>query len=175
MIETKCAVFNRNTEWYAVYTAFRSEKKVYSGLVKRGFEAYLPVQTLLRQWSDRRKRVDFPVIEGYVFVQCSTEDFSNICAVPGVVTFLSDRSGIPLPLEASTVGALQKLIEKSEEPLVFSKECLMEGDRIEVIRGRFKGWFGELIRKKEECRLVVRLGHWGCVTANVAVNCVRKV
>jgi hypothetical protein len=43
--------------WYALYTKPRNEKKVYSRLVEKGVEAFLPLQKRLKQWSDRKKLV----------------------------------------------------------------------------------------------------------------------
>ena len=41
--------------WFALYVRPRSEKKVQSQLEDQGIEAYLPLVTKMKQWSDRRK------------------------------------------------------------------------------------------------------------------------
>ena len=47
--------------WHALYVRPRSEKKVANELIDMGFEVYLPVITVVRQWSDRRKKVIEPL------------------------------------------------------------------------------------------------------------------
>ena len=57
--------------WYAIYTRSRGEKVVAKLLKESGLEVYLPLQRKLRQWSDRKKWVEVPYINSYVFVRTS--------------------------------------------------------------------------------------------------------
>ena len=47
--------------WYALYVKSRSEKKVLSQLEDMGLEAFLPLVTRIKQWSDRKKKVEEPL------------------------------------------------------------------------------------------------------------------
>ena len=61
------AIDRQKTEtvhWHAVFTASRAEKKVRDRLEELGVECFLPVQTVLRQWTYRKSRVVVPVIAG---------------------------------------------------------------------------------------------------------------
>ena len=49
--------------WLVFYTKARSEKAVEKNLRKFGFEPYLPIQKVLRQWSDRKKKVELNIVE----------------------------------------------------------------------------------------------------------------
>ncbi len=63
------AIDRQKTEtvhWHAVFTASRAEKKVRDRLEELGVECFLPVQTVLRQWTYRKSRVVVPVIAGLV-------------------------------------------------------------------------------------------------------------
>ncbi|NJK87221.1 MAG: hypothetical protein HC906_15810 [Bacteroidales bacterium] len=53
--------------WYAVYTRSRAEKKVYEELLRIKVEAYLPIISTLKQWSDRKKKVNEPLIRSLCF------------------------------------------------------------------------------------------------------------
>lgn len=55
-------------EWYAAYTKPRSEKKAAERLAKDGWEVYCPIKTEIRQWKDRKKKVEVPFFPSYVFV-----------------------------------------------------------------------------------------------------------
>ena len=44
--------------WYALYVKPRSEKKVATRLTNLGFEVCVPTQQVMRQWSDRKKKVE---------------------------------------------------------------------------------------------------------------------
>ena len=61
------AIDRQKTEtvhWHAVFTASRAEKKVRDRLEELGVECFLPVQTVLRQWTYRKSRVVVPVCAG---------------------------------------------------------------------------------------------------------------
>ena len=47
--------------WYALYTKPRFEKKVSSLLFENNFNCYLPLVSTIKQWSDRKKKVELPL------------------------------------------------------------------------------------------------------------------
>lgn len=47
----------RSKFWIAAYTRPKSEKKAAVELAKSGIEIYVPIQTQIREWSDRRKKL----------------------------------------------------------------------------------------------------------------------
>jgi hypothetical protein len=49
-------------EWFALYTKPRNEKKVTETLAALGIEVYCPLVTTIKQWSDRKKKVESPLI-----------------------------------------------------------------------------------------------------------------
>ena len=55
--------------WKVVYVASRQEKKVSDYLKKQCIEHYLPLYRSLRFWKDRKKWVEMPLFNGYIFVK----------------------------------------------------------------------------------------------------------
>jgi transcription antitermination factor NusG len=74
--------------WYAVYTKPRSEKKLADLLNDKGIEAYLPMRRTLKQWSDRKKMVDEPLITSYVFVHVFRKNYFEVLNTPGAVKYI---------------------------------------------------------------------------------------
>ena len=74
--------------WYAVYTNSRAEKRVSERISEMGIETFLPLQKTLRQWSDRKKLVEKPLISSYVFVKAVPKEFFPIRTTDGVVKFI---------------------------------------------------------------------------------------
>ena len=74
--------------WFVIYTKSRNEKKVADELLKLGIEAYSPMVTKIRVWSDRKKKVSVPLINSYVFVQLAESDRNSIFLSSGVVRYL---------------------------------------------------------------------------------------
>lgn len=74
--------------WFAIYTRPKNEKKVVEGLEKLGVEVYCPMVTEIKQWSDRKKKVEIPLIKSYVFVNIEEKNRNIVFEVPGVVRYL---------------------------------------------------------------------------------------
>jgi transcription antitermination factor NusG len=74
--------------WYAVYVNSRHEKKV-SGLFDvKDIENFLPMQRVLKQWSDRKKIVEEPLFRSYVFVCVEEEEKLKVRETKGVLNFV---------------------------------------------------------------------------------------
>ena len=82
-------MFEKNqSRWYAVYTASRAEKKVKERLDQQGIVNYLPLRVVIRKWSDRSKKVEIPLINGYIFVYVNLLQMQKVLTTFGVVSFL---------------------------------------------------------------------------------------
>ena len=57
-------------KWFVIKTRSRAEKKTVERLDLLGFTSYLPLQTTVKQWSGRKKKVKLPLIPGIAFVFC---------------------------------------------------------------------------------------------------------
>ena len=109
--------------WYVLYTKSRQEKKVAEGLKQLGVEAYCPLVTVMKQWSDRTKKVELPLINSYVFVNINEEKRDVVFKVSGIVRYLF-WLGKPAVVRDIEIEALQKSLEgitTSFEVLSFKK------------------------------------------------------
>jgi len=55
-------------DWLVIRTRPRWEKKVYNQIVKGNINAFLPLITTIKKWSDRKKKVEIPMFNSYIFV-----------------------------------------------------------------------------------------------------------
>jgi transcription antitermination factor NusG len=137
--------------WFAIYVASRQEKKVTDLLLSKGIEAYVPLVKTLRQWSDRKKMVEFPLLTGYVFVRSSMKDFDKILQTKGVVNFVR-YCGKVAKVRDEEVSRIKQLIELgySLEINPISKE-FKTGDKIKITSGalkNFEGYISQTLRGK---------------------------
>ena len=130
-------------------------KKVALLLAEKGIETYLPVIKTVRHWSDRKKIVDIPLITCYVFVRIDYDDHLEVLKTAGVVRFLMFQNQ-PAYVQDKEIENLRILTENSENVKVQDID-LQIGDYIEIDSGPFSGFQGEIIRKKSNQILVVRL------------------
>ncbi|MCF8274246.1 MAG: UpxY family transcription antiterminator [Flavobacteriaceae bacterium] len=76
------------THWYVLYTKPNREKKVLSELQKLDITAYCPMVTTIRQYSDRKKKVQVPLIPRVIFIQCFETYRSKVFNVSGTSHYL---------------------------------------------------------------------------------------
>jgi transcriptional antiterminator RfaH len=74
--------------WYVVYTKPKWEKKVAERLNEIGVVAYCPLISKTSQWTDRKKTVQVPLFNSYIFVQLEEKDRSSVFDVVGAVRYL---------------------------------------------------------------------------------------
>ena len=74
--------------WFVVCTKPRFEKKVEERLLSFGIEAYCPTKKEIRFWSDRKKKVDIPVLPSMVLVRLKEEDINKVFNISGVVRYM---------------------------------------------------------------------------------------
>lgn len=138
--------------WYAAHTRHQHEKMVAGILANKGFEVFLPLYSEVRQWRDRRKRVELPLFSCYVFLRGDLDQRLAIVRTPGVhglVASAGKLAGIP---EAEIEAVRSVIINRiNVEPHPFLKY----GDLVRVKSGALSGLEGFLVRKKGQARLII--------------------
>ncbi len=145
--------------WYALYTKSRAEKKVLQQFTQMGLTAYLPLKKELRQWSDRKKWVESPIISSYIFVCVSPQNQKSVYDVNGVVAYVTDK-GKPAIIPASEIEAMQKTIN-NQVAFDIETDRLKKGLTVEVTSGPLKGVKGEIVEIKGEKKLTLKISHIG--------------
>jgi len=140
--------------WYALYTRPRFEKKVDSLLQEKGIEVYLPLQTVVRQWSDRKKKVDEPLFRSYVFVHVTAMARSRSLWVDGVIKLVG-FGGKPSIIPDDQIEALKRFLK--EGTILEPCDYLVAGDWVEVTHGPFQGIKGRLLEKRSLRRFVISI------------------
>ena len=74
--------------WFVIHTKPRFEKKVEERLLSYGIEAYCPTRKEIRLWSDRKKKVDVPVLPSMVLVKLEEKNLNDVFNVNGVVRYM---------------------------------------------------------------------------------------
>jgi transcription antitermination factor NusG len=138
--------------WYAAQTCANHEKRVHDHLQQRTVESYLPVYSAVRQWKDRRVKLDIPLFAGYVFVRISLQDRLQVLQLPSVVRLVG-FGGHPTPLPDQEIEALRQGLTHN----VLMEPYLKVGQRVRVKSGPLQGLEGILLRKKKLSRFIISL------------------
>lgn len=146
-----------NKNWYVFYTKSRQEKKVRDLLMKNGFEVFLPMQTVMRQWSDRKKKVEVPLFNSYIFVRDFEHRINDIVQMPGMAWNIR-HNGKPAILRQDEFALIQRFITTGYFLETSGKvESFEVGDRAKIIDGPLAGITGTLTGRDRGQRFNVLL------------------
>lgn len=143
--------------WFVIYTKSRNEKKVAELLQKNGVEVFCPLVKLKKNWSDRKKIVETPLFNSYVFVNLSEKDRNVVFYVPGVIRYLFWLKK-PAIVKDSEIESLKTILHETMDS--FTIENYQIGDTIKISEGVFKGIDG-VIEKQSNTKLHVILENVG--------------
>ena len=122
--------------WYAIYTKPRNEKKVSERLQQLGLTVYCPLVTVVKQWSDRKKKVQEPLLPSYVFVKLEEKEREQVFQVAGVVRYLY-WLGKPAIVREEEIETLQSWLLNGAGKLQVQQ--LQQGAKITIKEGVFSG------------------------------------
>jgi transcription antitermination factor NusG len=133
-------------KWYAVYTKPRWEKKVTESLAKIKFESYCPLNTVVRQWSDRKKKVSEPLFTSYVFVKATEEQHSELKQVNGIINLVYWLNK-PAVIRDREIEAIKEFLDEYKN-VRLEKTKVNVNDMVRVIRGPLNDYEGNVISIK---------------------------
>ncbi len=147
--------YDPEPRWYILYIKSRSEKKVMERMQKRNFTAFLPLIKTMRQWSDRKKQVQVPLFNGYMFIKVDPTQFASIRMIHGVVNFVQQEKKHAI-ISEEKVLSIKQFIETGL-PMEASSDNFAAGERVKINFGPLIDCEGELINIKNEKQFIVRL------------------
>lgn len=150
------AAMQYSKKWYPVYTASRAEKKACSALMAKGIEAYLPLYRQCKQWSDRKKWVDEPLLRSYLFVHIEVSQLPEVLMTNGISRFIY-FSGRISAMPDRQIEELKLLLASAYE-LEVTEENLKPGERVEIKAGPLKGMQGLMLSYRSKNQLLLKLG-----------------
>jgi transcription antitermination factor NusG len=140
--------------WYALQTRLQREKVVEQRLIERGVQTFLPMVTEVRRWSDRRKRIQLPLFNSYLFVKLAPTkvDRVRVLSVDGVFNFVGPRGeGTPIP--DAQIETVRSLVDGQ---LPWSSHPFLNiGQRVRIRNGALQGIEGILVSRSGENSLVI--------------------
>lgn len=130
-------------KWFVVYTRPRQELKVAQQLSALGITNYCPTITLVKQYSDRKKKVIKPLLSSYVMVQLEEKERNRVFSCSGIVRYLFFL-GKPAVVNALEIDLMQNnLIGVYNDTRVTT---LSVGEIHKITSGPFSGSSGRVVQ-----------------------------
>lgn len=146
--------------WYVLYTKPKWEKKVAEKLTQMGIECYCPLITQIKEWSDRKKKVEMPLFNSYVFVQLEDSDRNSVFQIAGVVRYLF-WLGKPAIVRDEEISNIKSSLNASNIVDV-SVTKIQVGDRIKLETGAFSNQ-NAIVQEVSKTHYILVLESLGCV------------
>lgn len=140
--------------WYAAYTFANHERRVAEQLERKGIESFLPLYEAVRQWKDRRVRLQLPLFPGYVFVRIPLSEKLEVLRLAGVARLVGFGDQ-PASLAREEIEGLRGSMggRVKMEPYPY----LGHGQRVRVLRGPLAGMEGIVLRNRGKFRFVLSI------------------
>jgi transcription antitermination factor NusG len=139
--------------WFVIYTNSRQEIKVTDRLKAIGIEAYCPTINEVKFYSDRKKKIERPILFSYVFVRLNEKERSLVFQIPGVVRYVF-WLGKPAIVKQQEIDILKNNINGTYSDIIVSN--LEKGDNLLISSGPFKNNNGTVISvNKNKIRLAL--------------------
>ena len=129
-------------KWFVVYTRPQQELKVASQLSAMGITIYCPTITLIKQYSDRKKKVTRPLLSSYVMVELEENQRQKVFACNGIVRYLFFL-GKPAVVTAPDITLMQDHLNGIYNDLKVT--ILSVGDSHTINEGPFSGVTGKVV------------------------------
>ena len=152
-------------KWYQIYTKSNAEKKLYNKITANGFEAFLPLRIVERQWCDRVKKIEEPVLKSYLFAKLTIDEMVIVERLTGFCFFVtfgclnknSRYSVISYPDITDKTIELINIILTEYPKAIWQTSTLVKGDKVEIIAGSLTNYQGILIHHSSETIVVIKL------------------
>jgi transcription antitermination factor NusG len=146
---------NIQKQWHVIYTRSRAEKKVQIELSLKEIENFLPMQKRLRQWKDRKKWVEMPLMSGYCFVNISRKEYDMVLQTSNVVGYVRFE-GKAAVIPERQIESLKQMLKQYDFEVNVTSENFAPGKKVEVIEGPMIGLRGELVKAQGRKKFIIR-------------------
>lgn len=159
--------------WYVLYTKSRNEKKLTQLLSEKGFDVYCPLQETVKQWSDRKKKVQEPIFKSYIFVHLKNYAAQQVEVLQtnGAVRFLwwANKPGI---VRDNEINAIKDFINEYKGSVITVE--FNNGEQVMIKEGLLKDQIGKVIEIRTNKALLF-LQSLGCnMIAEVPLQSLQK-
>lgn len=163
--------------WFVARTRAKQELGLRNSLKKMNINCYLPTQIITRQVSDRKKKVEVPVIHNLIFIQTNKKTaFSLTKEYALKLNYLRNReTGSLLVVPDRQMENFMFLMDLAPDSAIYHEVKLSKGDKVRVLKGDLVGLEGEMIRHEGKTHVLINLPDILSVSIKIPKSYLEKV
>ena len=141
-------------KWFVICTRPRQELKVADRLTSIGIKNFCPTVNILKQYSDRKKKIKRPLLSTYIMVLLENCDRVKVFSIPGVVRYLFFL-GKPVVVSQNEINQINHYIDGVFEEM--KSNTFSIGSNFKIPHGPFSGLSGNVIESnKSRVKLLIK-------------------
>ncbi len=129
--------------WFAVYTKYKSEKEVARRLARKGIECYVPINRVVREYTRKRKIVELPLINCYIFVRIRKPEYVPVLETEFVSKFIHFAKDL-LSIPEEEIQLLKRVCQEYGE-IDTVEAAFRAGQPVEIVGGNLTGVKGIMV------------------------------
>ncbi len=150
----------KGDDWHVIHTKPRQEKALAEALEKQSIRHFLPLVQHVRIYGHRRRKIEMPLFAGYLFLRGSRDVTYTAIETRRVVQVLPVTNQTLLHHELKQIQlALRE--QGTLDPYPF----IIEGHRVRVKAGPFRGMEGIVDARKQQDRIILLVQTIGQATS----------
>lgn len=141
-------------KWFVINTRPQQELKVADYLNTLGINTYCPTVNLIKQYSDRKKKIKKPLLSSYVMVQLENSERNRVFSCPGVVRYLFFL-GKPAVVPYTEIELMKNHLNGVYKEVQCNR--LSVGQTHKIQEGPFSGYCGTVVEtNKTKVKLMLK-------------------
>ena len=141
-------------KWCVVYTRPQTERKVAANISDMGIESYLPLYKVVKQWRDRKKKMEVPLFPNYVFVKVNEIKRASLYSIKEMVKFVTIEKR-PVIINEQEIVAIKRVLSGDVE--IEKEEFFQEGMKVRITQGQFAGLEGVVAKTCGKTRVIIKI------------------
>ena len=140
-------------KWFVINTRPLQEIRVADYLNDLGINTYCPTVNLIKQYSDRKKKIKKPLLSSYVMVQLEHSERNRVFSCPGVIRYLFFL-GKPAEVPCAEIDLMKNHLNGVYKEVQSNRLCVGQTHKIQ--EGPFSGHRGTVVENnKSKVKLVL--------------------
>lgn len=164
-------------QWLVAYVRRHHERKVRDRLDSLGIENFLPIQKVVRQWSDRKKQIDKVIIPMMIFVRVSLDERKTVLTTQSVLSFMmviGTHKHAVIP--DKEMQMFRFMLDSSESNIDIENNIPDIGDKVRIIKGPLLGMEGTLVASEnDKLRFALQLNQFIYATVKIDQSFVERI
>tara|TARA_B100000963_G_scaffold91497_1_gene78747 strand:- start:5522 stop:5992 length:471 start_codon:yes stop_codon:yes gene_type:complete len=133
-------------KWFILYTKPNQEIKVANQLKEMNINSFCPTVTIVRNYSDRKKKIIKPLLPSYVFVNIEEAKRNNVFSIFGIVRYMF-WLGKPATVRESEIELMKQYLNGVYQSVSLTK--FTRGQLYKISEGLFSGKIGKVVETQK--------------------------